>query len=191
MLFKIMQELNCDMKSGNEIYKGILVFWDEDHDERILTEIDRFDDEERNNIMAIQEHEGTLTVIFKYRKIFKEIETKDGDIWCICDYYVVYPEFDNKQRFCKHLQTEKKHISDEKTGEVKKIGIYCSDCGQWIKWEAFVEDNDFVMPFGKFKGSKITDIVKNESVYALWAVTNLSGGIKKRFERLMYGNKND
>ena len=73
----------------------------------------------------------------------------------------------------------------DKDGNVLKIKV-TDDDGNFIKWEAFVDDDDFVMPFGRFKGSKITDIVKNESVYALWAVTNLTGGIKKRFERLMY-----
>jgi len=73
----------------------------------------------------------------------------------------------------------------DKDGNVSKIKVTDEE-GKFVKWEAFVDDKDFVMPFGKFKGSKITDIVKNESVYALWAVTNLSGSLKKRFERLMY-----
>jgi len=88
---------------------------------------------------------------------------------------------------CKHEEWMTKNICDEATGEVKKIGRYCTVCGKWLKWEAFVADEDFVMPYGRFKGSKIKDIVKNEKVYALWAVTNLDGSLKKRFERLMYG----
>ena len=78
-------------------------------------------------------------------------------------------------------------MADESTGEVKKIGIYCADCGKWIKWESFVDDADFVMPFGKFKGQKIVDIVKNEKTYALWACGNLKGSLKARFVRLYDG----
>jgi len=85
---------------------------------------------------------------------------------------------------CKHKETIEKNLCDEATGEVKKIGIHCVDCGKWIKWKTFVEDEYFVMPFGKFKGQKIVDIVKNEKQYALWACGNLKGSLKQRFVRL-------
>ncbi len=89
---------------------------------------------------------------------------------------------------CKHTTTKKEYRADENTGEVKKIGIYCADCGKWIKWESFVDDADFVMPFGKFKGQKIVDIVKNERDYSLYAINNiLKGSLKARFVRLYDG----
>lgn len=93
-----------------------------------------------------------------------------------------------KLKQCKHTKTDKRYRADENTGEVKKIGIYCADCGKWIKWESFVDDADFVMPFGKFKGQKIVDIVKNERDYSLYAINNiLKGSLKARFVRLYDG----
>jgi len=190
---ELIKALGWDRKYGfnygYEEYKDVLVIWDEDHDKRILRVIDKWNKKQRENVLAIQEHEAGLTVIFKHYKSFDEIDI-EHDCFTVCDYYIAYPKTEEEihQRFiCKHTNTRKEHMADETTGEVKKIGIYCSDCGKWIKWESFVDDSDFIMPFGKFKGQKIADIVKNEKAYALWACGNLKGSLKARFARLYDG----
>jgi uncharacterized protein (DUF3820 family) len=84
---------------------------------------------------------------------------------------------------CKHEKTIEKNLCDEATGEVKKIGIYCADCGKWIKWKRFVDNADFVMPFGKHKGKKLKHIFSMDLEYSKWAVKNIKG-IGKRFQEL-------
>jgi len=61
------------------------------------------------------------------------------------------------------------------------LGLYCGNCGKWQKWiqkEVHYEPN-FIIPFGKHKGMKIS-LVPGD--YMLWAVDNLNGSMRRRFE---------
>ncbi len=72
---------------GFSIYRGILVQWDEDQDERVLSMIDEMPEFVRNQLLVVQEHEAILGFIWKghvpagYEKD-RSIDI-DGDIWNI------------------------------------------------------------------------------------------------------------
>ena len=52
---------HCEQaECGFSIYRGVLIQWDEDHDERILEFIDQLDHEHRRHLLIAQEHEGCL-----------------------------------------------------------------------------------------------------------------------------------
>lgn len=64
----------------------------------------------------------------------------------------------------------------------KHIGIYCSECGKWIKWKPQNKDwRSFVMPFGKHAGKKLADIAGCDYDYLKWGSVNLSGNIQRKF----------
>jgi len=67
---------------GQSFYEGIIVFWDEDNDNRILDFIDNLHDYERENIVAIQEAKGGIGVWQKSSKysIFTEGSYIDGNL---------------------------------------------------------------------------------------------------------------
>jgi hypothetical protein len=50
---------------GYSIYRGILVRWDEDHDERILQLIDEMPTAVSEQLLVAQEHEGCIRFIWK------------------------------------------------------------------------------------------------------------------------------
>lgn len=51
-----------------------------------------------------------------------------------------------------------------------------------------VNNNAFVMPFGKYKGESVADIVASDPGYAEWAIENLQDPkIRERFEKELRG----
>lgn len=50
---------------GFSIYRGVLVQWDEDHDERILDVLDDMPCHVVDAMVAVQEHEGTICFVWK------------------------------------------------------------------------------------------------------------------------------
>jgi uncharacterized protein (DUF3820 family) len=50
------------------------------------------------------------------------------------------------------------------------LGLYCGDCGKWIKWIAQNHPLE-AMPFGKHKG---TPFNKLSDEYLIWCIQNLS-----------------
>jgi hypothetical protein len=50
---------------GFSIYRGTLVCWDEDHDERILQLIDEMPTAVAEQLLVTQEHEGSVRFIWK------------------------------------------------------------------------------------------------------------------------------
>ena len=50
---------------GKSVYRNILVQWDEDLDKRVLDFIDQLSDEIREQLVAVQEHEGSLGLVWK------------------------------------------------------------------------------------------------------------------------------
>ena len=58
----------------------------------------------------------------------------------------------------------------------------CPMCGRFLKFVRQSEPSgDEVMPFGKHKGEKISDIVTEDNNYAQWASENLKGRFKECF----------
>ena len=59
-------------------------------------------------------------------------------------------------------------------------GLYCADCGGWIRWVqkqlAPDEALEFVMPFGKHKGEKMGDIPDD---YLDWVYENCQGSVAR------------
>ena|ERR1700736_4557658 len=50
---------------GFSLYKGVLIQWDEDQDERILSFIDLMPDAICSRLLAAQEHEASIALIWK------------------------------------------------------------------------------------------------------------------------------
>ena len=65
----------------------------------------------------------------------------------------------------------------------KHIKLSCGECGAFIMYKQYQENEAFIMPFGKFKGQTIKDIVTKNHDYAVWAAKNLSGNIGCRFAK--------
>lgn len=78
---------HCNQEDcGFSIYHGILVQWDEDQDLRVLEFIDDMEEDARNGLLVIQEHEGCLGFIWKHIPHYKEresLETMSGDVWTV------------------------------------------------------------------------------------------------------------
>jgi uncharacterized protein (DUF3820 family) len=52
------------------------------------------------------------------------------------------------------------------------LSAYCTKCGCFIK-HVPQSDTDFTMPFGKYKGVKASEIVRDDREYAKWAYFNM------------------
>jgi hypothetical protein len=82
---------HCDQKEcGFSLYRGVLVQWDEDHDERILDVIDEMNPSALKDLLLCQEHEGSISFVWKNAvpQGFEEgggIDVPDGDLWNIDD----------------------------------------------------------------------------------------------------------
>lgn len=74
---------------GFSLYKGVLIQWDEDQDERILKFIDLIPDAIRSRLLVAQEHEASVALLWKdsvpadYRE-GAEWQV-DGDIWHVTE----------------------------------------------------------------------------------------------------------
>lgn len=72
---------------GFSIYRGVVVQWDEDEDERVLTFIDELPEEIRCQLAVVQEHEGSLGLLWHNTvpagyKEGEEFEV-ENDFWVI------------------------------------------------------------------------------------------------------------
>jgi hypothetical protein len=81
----------CDLPI---IYKGVVVQWDEDHDERVLGVLDEMPESIRRELIVVQEHEGGIAFIWRdclparYQEYQDDgldtgIIAPDGDYWAI------------------------------------------------------------------------------------------------------------
>jgi len=72
---------------GQTVHKDVLVYWDEDHDERIISFLDNLDSSIRMKLIAVQEHEGCLSLIWKHsipEPFLRENQLDvEGDVWTI------------------------------------------------------------------------------------------------------------
>jgi len=87
---------------GFSIYRGVLVQWDEDHDERVFRMMDDMSCGVMDELLIVQEHEGT--VIFKWKAFVPEGYesngdiTVDGDVWNISESVPVQPPMPRSDR---------------------------------------------------------------------------------------------
>lgn len=57
---------HCDQREcGFSIYRGVLVQWDEDHDERVLDFLDQTPSYVLDSLLVVQEHEGNIAFVWK------------------------------------------------------------------------------------------------------------------------------
>ena len=76
---------------GFSIYRGVLVQWDEDHDERVLGVIDDMPDSVVDTLLVVQEHEGCIAFVwggqvpeaFQVDVEGNGLTAPDGDWWAI------------------------------------------------------------------------------------------------------------
>jgi hypothetical protein len=78
---------------GFSYYKGVLILWDEDHDQRIVKWIESLPSPIRNQLLCAHEHEGTIGLAWRRNKIpqkYKEGNSVlvDGDCWTIIESHV-------------------------------------------------------------------------------------------------------
>ena len=81
---------HCSQEScGFSLYRGVLVQWDEDRDNRVFTLIDNMPEDEREILLVVQEHEGCVAFVWscppppKY-DTGNQIEV-ESDLWSITD----------------------------------------------------------------------------------------------------------
>ena len=60
------------------------------------------------------------------------------------------------------------------------LGLYCVECGTWIKWIAHpvIHYTNYVLTFGKYKGSRIGYIPTD---YLIYGEKNFNGSLRERF----------
>lgn len=74
---------------GFSLYRGVLVQWDEDHDERVLDVLDRFPVNMIERLLIVQEHEGSIAFVWKgkvpakYKDDDSGVYSPDGDWWAV------------------------------------------------------------------------------------------------------------
>lgn len=80
---------HCDQADcGFSLYRGVLVQWDEDHDERVLRFLDEMKPKDLDKLLVVQEHEGCIAFLWKgavpayYREGFG-FEEPTGDWWTV------------------------------------------------------------------------------------------------------------
>jgi len=72
---------------GFSIYRGVLVQWDEDQDERVLQLLDELPAWVVDRVLVVQEHEGTVEFLCKTKvpqpiKPGTTVHVGD-DVWCV------------------------------------------------------------------------------------------------------------
>lgn len=72
---------------GFTIYRGVLIQWDEDKDERVISFINQLPDRVRCQLAIVQEHEGSLGLVWHTNvpsgyEVGEEFEV-EGDFWVV------------------------------------------------------------------------------------------------------------
>jgi len=85
-LYSIFNDNGClSATHGITIYRGVIVYWDEDYDKRILQFLDNMSSIDMEQLVAVQETKGFINAIWKDkvpRKYFDGHEISlDNDIW--------------------------------------------------------------------------------------------------------------
>jgi hypothetical protein len=89
----------------------------------------------------------------------------------------------DKELFCQKCETVWK-ISDIKLTQAgQHIKASCPMCDRFLKFlQQTPPSGDDVMPFGKHKGEKVSDIVLKDNNYAQWASEKLKGRYQEAFK---------
>jgi len=90
---------DCHQRCGQHgfsYYKGVLVLWDEDHDQRIISWIESLQLPIRNQLLCCHEHEGTIGLAWRRNKIPAKYKAGksvlvEGDCWTIIESIVPNP----------------------------------------------------------------------------------------------------
>jgi len=86
-----------------------------------------------------------------------------------------------KCKYCDSFNLDK--ILVEHSNKTIHQKVTCRDCKKCSGFEQVVENKDFRMPFGKYKGKSITEIIGQDRKYAIWASEEIdSNNIRKRFK---------
>jgi uncharacterized protein (DUF3820 family) len=65
------------------------------------------------------------------------------------------------------------------------MSIICEKCGHHNGFAPSIEPAEFTLPFGKYKGHKLSDIVKKDLNYLKWmAGVTTSNNLKRKIESL-------
>jgi endogenous inhibitor of DNA gyrase (YacG/DUF329 family) len=83
---------------------------------------------------------------------------------------------------CSHEKRKKEMVKDKNGNERQKVT--CASCGKFIEWGRIVENDNFIMPFGKYRGSRLIDL---ETDYLQWMADNMKGSLRKRAIEVMKG----
>ena len=79
---------------------------------------------------------------------------------------------------------ETKTISENRTNKIGNpyIKVNCSGCGEHIKFlEADGDPRDFIIPFGKHTGKRLSEIYRIDKPYLEWISQNFDeGSIKNK-----------
>jgi len=80
---------HCEQSEcGFSVYRGVIVQWDEDHDERVLDILDNMSAWILELLLVVQEHEANIEFVWKgaIPKDYQEgveVGPNDGDSWII------------------------------------------------------------------------------------------------------------
>lgn len=67
-------------RCGFSLYKGVLILWDEDHDDRIFSWIDQYG----SGCVSVHEHEATMTIVWNGRDDTRPTGySVCGDFWTV------------------------------------------------------------------------------------------------------------
>ena len=85
-----------------------------------------------------------------------------------------------KCKYCNSFNLDKMLV--EHSNKTIHQKVTCRDCKKCSGFEQIVENKDFRMPFGKYKGKSITEIIIQDLKYAMWASEKFSSkNIRERF----------
>jgi len=61
------------------------------------------------------------------------------------------------------------------------IGLYCSECSRWLRWLPTTTNwRMFILPYGKWRGSRLSTVANREPAYLRWAAQSIPGCIGAR-----------
>lgn len=63
------------------------------------------------------------------------------------------------------------------------LRINCAACNTYLRYDPSVKDEDFKMPFGKYKGKKISEMCALDRAYSEWLSRATKDNISKRVLR--------
>lgn len=139
---------------GRDIYKGVVIEWDEDHDIRIYHFINKVEDEGfLEDLVSVGETKARLSLVWinHIPTIFQEqtgVEVA-GDLWLIMENTMYSITVDKKNTISRII------TSDMRYGILKEQKWRCNNCnttlkfGQNSQWQGQTAHIDHIHPFSK------------------------------------------